>query len=79
MSIFLVAQGLACLATFSGYMLLNDEISAATIFSTLSLFITAQFYLTIIFPFATEFVSTYQGSCKRITAFLLEPEQKEVT
>lgn len=77
MSLFLVGQGLACLATFAAYLLLSENISPRDIFSTLSLFITAQFYLTIIFPIATGLLSTYKGSCSRLTVFFQEQETKE--
>ena len=78
MSLFLVAQGLACLATFAGHMAIYGEIDTSTIFSTLSLFITAQFYLTIIFPVAVEFISKFSAAAKRIQSFMEEKEHHPV-
>ena len=78
MSLFLIAPGLACLTTFAAHTSIYGEIEPSTIFSTLSLFITAQFYLTTIFPFAVEFISKFTGAAKRIKDFMEEKEHQPV-
>lgn len=74
MSFCLVTEGIASLATFSSYIAIYGNISSSVIFSTLSLMVTAQFYLTLILPFASELVFSYLASCERIRTFLMEPE-----
>lgn len=78
MSFCLVTEGIASLATFATYVAIYGEVSSSTIFSTLSLMVTAQFYLTLILPFASELIFSYLASCERITTFLLEEEHKKI-
>ena len=70
MSTFLVAQGLACLVTFGSYSLMGNAPDSKVVFSALSLLMSTQFYLTVIFPYAMEMFSTYQAGSQRISRLL---------
>lgn len=78
MSLFLSAQGLAIFVTFMAYDALGEEITPSVIFATLSLLISAQFYLTVLFPIAYEFYSNYRAGCKRFTQLLMLPDHVDV-
>ena len=75
MSTFLVAQGLACLVTFGSYSLMGHAPDSKVVFSALSLLMSAQFYLTVIFPYALEMFSTYQAGSARISTLLRMSEK----
>ena len=75
MSTFLVAQGLACLVTFGSYSLMGHSPDSKVVFSALSLLMSAQFYLTVIFPYALEMFSTYQAGSQRISKLMNLPER----
>jgi ATP-binding cassette subfamily C (CFTR/MRP) protein 4 len=74
MTFYLIAQGLATLVTFAGYKSTGNSVTPSIIFTTLVLFLSAQLYMTIIFPFALEFISIYRGGSERVTQILLLEE-----
>jgi hypothetical protein len=64
--------------TFVSYQALGNDVTPAVLFTTLSLLISTQFFLTILFPFATEFYSNYKAGSKRFTELLMLPEYEDV-
>lgn len=74
---YLISQGLACLATFASYRATGNVVTPSVIFTTLTLFLTAQMYMTIIFPYAIDNIVTFRVGSARITELLLLPERDE--
>lgn len=76
MVFYLIAQGLATLVTFAGYKSTGETVTPAIIFTTLILFLSAQLFMTIVFPFSLEFISIYRAGSVRVTEILKLEEYK---
>ena len=78
MSLFLSAQGIAVFVTFLVYDAMGEEITPEILFSTLSLLVSTQMFLTILFPFAYEFFSNFKAGSKRFAEVLMLPDHVDV-
>jgi hypothetical protein len=58
-SLFLAATGFAVFITLLVYIMLGEELNPSVMFASLSLLVSAQFFLTIKFPLAIEFSAHY--------------------
>jgi ATP-binding cassette subfamily C (CFTR/MRP) protein 4 len=77
-SLFLAATGFAVFITLLVYIMLGEELNPSVMFASLSLLVSAQFFLTIKFPLAIEFSAHYIAGSQRFAKFLLHAEKEPI-